>query len=111
MHRAQLTAQERAFRSRLAQLAHQEPLLHATLNPRQVTCGKAGCRCARGDKHRALYLVCTVAGKKRQLYVPPALEKEVRQWVSNYHSVQELLDKLSELAWQKLKARKEQANP
>ena len=43
------------------------------------------------------------------MYVPPALEQEVRQWVANYHSVQELLDKLSEQTWEKLKLRGKRA--
>jgi serine/threonine-protein kinase len=45
-----MSPQERAFRSRLAKLVHEEPLLHGTLNPRSVTCGNPGCRCARGER-------------------------------------------------------------
>ncbi len=108
MSRTQMSTQERQFRSRLAQLVHERPLIRATLNPRSVTCGKAGCRCAKGERHQALYLVCTVKGKRRQMFVPPSLEEEVRAWVRNYQTVQELLEKLSEDAWQKLKELKEQ---
>ncbi len=108
MSRIQMSTQERQFQSRLAQLVHERPLIRATLNPRSVTCGKAGCRCAKGERHQALYLVCTVKGKRRQMFVPPSLEEEVRAWVKNYQAVQELLEKLSEDAWQKLKELKEQ---
>ena len=107
MSRAQLSAQERAFRSRLAQIVHKQPMIRATVCVRNVTCGKTGCRCTKGNKHRAVYLSCSVKGKSRQLFVPQSMEKEVRLWVENYHTVQELLEQLSERAWQTLKAQKE----
>jgi len=107
MSPSQMSAAERALRSRLAQLVHQEPLLRATLNVRQVTCGKKGCRCTQGQKHRALYLVCSVKGRKRQVFVPASMEQEVRRWVENFHSAVDLLDKVSERTWAELKQRKE----
>jgi hypothetical protein len=82
-------------------------MIRATVCVRNVTCGKTGCRCAKGHKHRAVYLSCKLKGKSRQLFVPQSMEKEVRLWVTNYHTVQELLEQLSERAWQTLKAQKE----
>lgn len=110
MTRRQMAAQERDLRSRLTQLVHQKPLIRATLNVRHVTCGKSGCRCIRGHKHRALYLVCSTKGKKRQLFVPASMEQEVRRWVENYHSAMALLEKVSERAWRELKRRKEHSD-
>lgn len=107
MHRSKMSAQEREVRSRLAQLAHAKTWIHATLNVRLVTCGKSGCRCAQGDRHRAVYLVSSAKGKKRQVFVPPELEEEVRQWVENYRTATGLLDQVSEEAWEELKRRKE----
>jgi hypothetical protein len=106
MTRTQFSAAERALRSRLAQLIHEAPLLRGTLSDRQVTCGKSGCRCAEGDKHAALCLSSSREGKTRQVFIPAALEAEVRQWVANYHRVRDLLEDLSELALQKVQARK-----
>lgn len=110
MPRRKMSAQERALRSRLAQLAHAETLIHATITVREVTCGKSGCRCARGERHRAVYLVASAKGKKRQVFVPPALEQEVRQWVKNYHAATDLLEQVSEGAWSELMRRKEQGD-
>ncbi len=107
MTRAQMSAQERAFRSRLTQLVHQQPLIRATVSVRNVTCGKPGCRCAQGERHRAVYLMCRVDGKTRQVFVPPFMEEEVCRWVINYHAVQDLLEKVSDQAWQELAVRKE----
>jgi hypothetical protein len=107
MHRSKMSAQERELRSRLAQFAHATPWIHATLNARLVTCGKGGCRCAQGERHRAVYLVSSAKGKKRQVFVPPDLEEEVRQWVDNYHAATDLLEQVSEGTWEELKRKKE----
>lgn len=107
MHRSKMSTRERELRSRLAQFVHAKPWIHATLNVRLVTCGKSGCRCAQGERHRAVYLVSSLKGKKRQVFVPPDLEGEVRRWVENYHATTGLLEQVSEGAWEELKRRKE----
>jgi len=108
MQRSKMPSQERRLRSRLAQLAGTRALIHATLSVRHVTCGKKGCRCTRGEPHRAVYLVSSAKGKKRQVFVPSAMEEEVRTWVGNYHLAVDLLEQVSERAWSELKRRKEQ---
>jgi len=102
MARPQMSPQERAFRSRLAKLVHEEPLLHATLNPRLVTCGNSGCRCARGERHPALYLVFRRGGRQHQVFVPAALEDQVRQWVATDREVRSLLEEVSRLSVERL---------
>jgi len=107
MHRAKMSVQERKLRSHLAQLVSRRTLIHATLSVRHVTCGKKGCRCTQGERHRAVYLVSSVKGKRRQVFVPSAMEEEVRAWVENYHMATDLLEQVSEGAWSELKQRKE----
>ena len=100
-----MSAQERHLRSQLVQLLSGAGLLRASLNPRQKICGKPGCRCARGEKHSALYVVVSEKGKPRQLYVAHGLEPQARQWVASYQRVRELLGELSRLYWEKLSRR------
>jgi hypothetical protein len=106
MSRSQFPAQERALRSKLAKLVHDEPLLRGTLSVRKITCGKDGCRCARGEKHLCLYLTCSRQGRVEQVFIPKHLEDQVRRWARSYRTVRELLEKLSEASWQKLRAQK-----
>jgi hypothetical protein len=55
--RPSLPAAERAVRSRLLKLlAAAQPLARASLVTMRRVCGKAGCRCAQGEKHVSLYL-------------------------------------------------------
>jgi hypothetical protein len=109
MARPQMSPQERAFRSRLAKLVHQEPLLHGTLNPRSVTCGNPGCRCARGERHPALYVVFRREGRVHQVFVPAALEAQVRQWVATDREVRSLLEEVSRRCAERLRTLKRRA--
>jgi hypothetical protein len=106
MHRANMSAHERALRSRLSQLIHTVPVLRATLNERHVSCGKKGCRCTEGEKHRALYAVSSRGGKMRQTFVPQDREATVREWVENFHKIRDLLEELSELFWERARPKK-----
>jgi hypothetical protein len=90
----------------MAQLASGQWLLRGNLVKRSGRCGKSNCRCARGQLHHSLYLVQSYQGKVRQICVPQAWQTRVRQAVNDFHKMQELLEEISELEWQRLKERK-----
>ena len=104
--RSQFPPAERALRSKLAKVVHEEPLMRGTLSLRRLTCGKPSCRCHRGQKHPALYLSYSRQGQVQQVFIPKDIEEQVREWVRNYRSVRELLEQLSELYRQRLHAQK-----
>src|ERR1039457_3513442 len=81
LNRTLLSATERNFRSRITQLSSGQWFLRGTLSERSGTCGKANCRCARGELHESLYLVQSQDGKPRQICVPKAWQQRVRQAV------------------------------
>jgi len=104
--RAKLSAAERSFRSRIAQLASGQWFLRGTLSERSGQCGKPNCHCATGERHRSLYLVQSHAGKPRQICVPQAWQPRVRQAVNDYRQMQRLIEEVSELEWKRLKERR-----
>ena len=104
---AKLSAAERSFRSRVAQLASGQWFLRGTLSERSGKCGKPNCHCAKGVLHRSLYLVQSHDGKPRQICVPQAWQQRIRQAVNNYQQMQELIEEVSELEWTRLQQRKE----
>jgi len=104
--RAKLSAAERSFRSRVAQLASSQWFLRGTLSDRSSKCGKPNCHCAKGELHQSVYLVQSHAGKLRQLCVPKAWQDRVRQAVSDYQEMQRLVEEVSELEWKRLQERK-----
>lgn len=50
----------------------------------QRTCGKAGCKCARGQKHTCWQLSASVEGKVRTWNVPRRYVGKVKELAKNY---------------------------
>lgn len=94
--RSQRPAGERHARSRAVQQIAENPLLRGSLVSMARTCGKAGCRCQQGEKHTSLYLAVRLNNRRRMIYVPPAMEDQVRGWVENAREVDRLLDFISQ---------------
>lgn len=105
MKRAQIPPAERTWRSELARAVSQQSFLRGTLLVRERNCGKPTCRCTRGELHVSLYLVRRREGRTEQLFIPRDREEEVRRWVGNEHRLQELLERISESAWDRLRRR------
>jgi hypothetical protein len=96
---------ERQLRSRLTQIVSGQGFIRGTILERQRACGNPRCKCATGEKHRAVYLMLREDGKLRQLYIPVAYEQRVREWVANQQEIKELLKQLGEFYWQQVKQR------
>ena len=94
--RSQRPAEERHARSRAVQHIAENPLLRGSLVSMARTCGKAGCHCQEGEKHTSLYLSVRLNNRRRMIYVPPAMEDSVRDWVQNAREVDRLLDFISQ---------------
>ncbi len=106
--RSHRPAPERHPRSRLAQLVSQEPFLRGSLVERARPCGKPTCRCQQGQLHRSLYLATRHNGRRALLYIPRALEADVRQWVHNGRRLAQQLQDLHQLQLDQLLQRKQQ---
>lgn len=88
----------RMLNSRLKKVAADKPVLAATLVEVERVCGKSGCRCARGDKHRVHTVTDKLPGQKtRSVYVPVDLTDEVRSWIEEHRRLKRLLQEISEL--------------
>ena len=90
-------AQVRSHKSReqFQALVRLLPMVSGSLVKQYVTCGKSGCRCARGQKHGPLYyLYWKEQGRSRSLYVPREKVDELRRQVQNYRQFQEKLTEL-----------------
>ena len=105
---AELSAAERALRSRVVQIASGDRFLRGTLSERSSKCGKPNCRCATGEGHASLYLVQgSPSGGVLQLCVPRILHDPVRQAVGQFQEMQRLLNEVSDLEWKRFLARKQ----
>ena len=105
--RSQRPPRERHARSRAVQRVAEQPLLRGSLVEMARTCGKPGCRCQQGQKHVSLYLAVRRNQQRTMLYIPPALEATVRQWVQTGREVDDLLDFISQQCLEQLLQQKE----
>jgi len=103
--RSKMAQREREPRSKLAKLISEAGILRGTLSTRARTCGKPTCKCAKGEKHPALYMTFSEEGKYNQLFVPKDLEEVVRAWVSNHQKARDLLEEISRVDREKIEKR------
>jgi len=105
MHRSKMSQAERVARSRLNQLVNSKEFVRGTLTLRKQTCGKTGCKCAKGKKHSAFYITYGIKGKTKQLYIPSNNILEVKAWIKEYKEIKNLLEKISAVYLDKIKNR------
>lgn len=67
-------------------------------------CGKANCRCAKGHKHRSLYISQSNNGQSRLKYIPRLSEKEASRLIKNYHALKAVMEEISRINMQLLAA-------
>jgi hypothetical protein len=94
-------ARQRA--TRLAALGQLGPLIQGSLTRREVRCGNASCRCARGQRHVSYHLTRKVKNRTQSVYVPVDMIEEVRRWVSAFRHAKTLLREVSALSEQLLR--------
>ena len=107
--RSSIPAAERRTYSRLRQVLNEPGILRGNLVEMHRKCGKRTCRCAVDDdaRHRALILCVSLDGKRTSIYVPPAWEARVREWVARYAEIRDLVEQLSRACLARLKDRQE----
>jgi len=79
------------------------PLVHGSLVEMKRTCGKEGCRCARGEHHSAYYLSRRVGGRTRLEHVSRADVETVRRWQKNYERLRVLIEELTTVLLRELR--------
>jgi hypothetical protein len=89
-------------RAALRQLPDLQEILRGSLMERYLTCGKPGCKCARGERHGPVwYLSVTLkAGKTVGRQVPVEQLEPVRGWLENYRHLKESLETICEINWE-----------
>ena len=88
----------RMSESRVRQLQAHGPVLAASLVTIAKHCGRPGCHCQRGEKHRGQYLTYKEKGQTRTVYVPVDLVEEVKRWIEDHRRIKTLLRELSALS-------------
>ena len=86
-------------------------ILKCSLIERFTVCRRTGCHCLEGKKHGPYLYVSYFDGKQsRQVYVPQAMEPQVRDWVKNYQKLSETVGKLSGLSVDLIRLQQQKGN-
>lgn len=94
-------------RQLLARMRALGPMVHGSLVEAARTCGKKGCRCARGEPHTAFYLSRRVEGKTRLEHVSRDHVKWVRRWRTEHERLLALVEDLTTALLEELRESKE----
>ena len=108
-HRKGLTEVDRQARSELHQLLERaDGLVHGSLIRMVRRCGNPKCRCAlKDEKHESWCLGVSQKGRTRMKHIPRDQETRVRRWVQQYQRARDLLETISQEAWNQLQKAKE----
>ena len=91
----------------LARLVGMGSFLKGNTVTMKRVCGNKNCRCAKeGKKHISMYIGKKENNTTKMIYVPKKLEEEVSAKVKAYHRIKELVNKVSELNYSELEAKK-----
>ena len=82
-------------------------MVHGSLVEATRTCGKKGCRCARGEPHTAFYLSRRFEGKTRLEHVSRDQVNMVRRWRKEHDRLLALVEELTTALLQELRESKE----
>ena len=102
----QLLAQRAELLGRMRRISN---LLRGSVVVGTTRCGKARCRCSRGKEfeHRAVYVSVVIGGKRRNVAIPPERLSEVRGWSDQYQRLKKMIDELTEINLEILRAERE----
>ena len=108
MNRKYMELELKKLTSHLAKIIYKGDYIRGNAVIMKRVCGNPRCRCAiQGKKHISLYLCRKQEAKTKMTYVPVRLEEDVKKKIDNYHKIKDLLEKISELNYKKLKLDKE----
>jgi hypothetical protein len=100
--RGVLRARARTLRSKMRKI---DSMMQGSVIFRQMKCGKAGCRCTRGEPHRFLCVTYKEGGKTKTVYVDKSLQGEALILARNYKRYKHLLKELTRVHLEILKSR------
>jgi hypothetical protein len=84
-----------------------EEVLRGSILERSVRCGQSNCRCASGERHSATVLSVSFPGSRtEQMSLPAAVVPTVRGWIANYQRWWEIIEKVSAINRDLLRAQR-----
>lgn len=102
MSKDKISLEEKKLIDEIIKLIRKGNFIRGNLVIMKRTCGNPNCKCARGEKHESLYIHTVKNGKQKMIYIPKSWEAKMQEWVTRYHKIKELIEKISEVNKSKL---------
>ena len=84
-----------------------EEVLRGSILERSLRSGQPNCRCASGELHTATVLTVSFpGGRSEQISLPASVLRTVRGWVANYQRWWEIIEKVSAINRDLLRAQR-----
>lgn len=80
------------------------PLMRGSVVELAIRCGNANCRCARGEKHKKIHFSMSSKGKTKMMYLGKKREPIARQYSENYRTLLEIVEEMTMVNMELLKA-------
>lgn len=97
----QIKRRKEALEKRMGSLT---PVMRGSVVELATTCGNPNCRCARGDKHKKVYFSVSAKGKTKLIYLGKERAAIAEQYAANYKTIAEIIDEMTSLNMDLLKA-------
>lgn len=85
--------------SRLKELQEINLFINGSLVQIARVCGNKNCKCTKGEKHKSYYLTRSINGKTKTVYVPRALEDDIKSWIKEQKRIKKIMNEISELQY------------
>ena len=80
------------------------PLMRGSVVELAIRCGNENCRCARGEKHKKIHFSMSKKGKTTMMYLGKEQEPIARQYSENYKTLLEIVEEMTMVNMELLKA-------
>ena len=97
----QLKRRRKTLEKKITELG---PVMRGSVVELGATCGNPNCRCARGEKHRKYYFSMSLKGKTKVIYLGKSREPVARQYLKNYKILLAIVDEMTTINLELLKA-------
>ena len=80
------------------------PLMRGSVVELAMRCGNPNCRCARGERHKKHHFSMSKKGKTKMIYLGKTREPTARQYSENYKTLLEIVEEMTMINMELLKA-------
>src|SRR5580692_11398623 len=100
INKGNLFKEELAIRSELAKLIHRKLFVYGSMVTSERKCGKINCWCNKKGGHVSSYLSVRIGKKRKMIFVPQSMVREVKQWIQSYKEINKGIVRITELCVQ-----------